>query len=69
MKLKTFHTETAQAKKSKPQSAGPGKSDEVTALLRITQIAASGGEVDIVNFIGKHECSKRPHLCSMRMGP
>jgi len=60
VKLKTFHIQTAQAKKSKPQSAVPGKSDEVAALLRITQIAASGGEVDIVNFIGKHECSKRP---------
>ena len=26
----------------------------------MTQIVASGGEVDIVNFIGNHECSKTP---------
>jgi len=37
-----------------------GKSDEVAALLHITQISASGGDVDVVNFIGKHECSKVP---------
>ena len=45
MKLKTFHTQIC---------------DEIVALLRMTQIAESGadvGHVDIVNFIGKHECS------------
>ena len=26
----------------------------------MTQIVASGGEVDIVNFIGNHDCSKTP---------
>ena len=26
----------------------------------MTQIVVSGGEVDIVNFIGNHECSKNP---------
>ena len=26
----------------------------------MTQIVASGGEVDIVNFIGNHECIKTP---------
>ena len=35
-------------------------SDEVTALLRLTQMMASGAEVDIVNTIGKYECSKFP---------
>ena len=26
----------------------------------MTQIVVSGGEVDIVHFIGNHECSKNP---------
>ena len=26
----------------------------------MTSIVGSGGEVDIVNFIGNHECSKTP---------
>jgi len=26
----------------------------------MTQVIAGGGEIDIVNFIGKHECSKVP---------
>lgn len=59
VRLKTFHTQNLKPKKSKGKSA-PGKSDEVAPLLRITQIIASGGEVDIVNFIGNHECSKVP---------
>ncbi len=59
VKLKTFHTQNAKAKKSTGKSA-TGKSDEVTALLRITQINASGGDFDVVNFIGQHECSKVP---------
>ncbi len=37
-----------------------GKSNEVTALLRMTQIIASGGELNIVDFIGNHECSDFP---------
>ena len=31
--------------------------NEVAAVLRMTQIVASGGEVDTVNFIGSNECS------------
>ena len=53
-------TQNASRKKSKHQPAGPRKSDEVAALLRMTQIIASGGEVDIVNFIGNHECINTP---------
>jgi len=60
VKLKTFHTQNAKTKNTKQQPTAPGKSDEVVALLRMTQIIASGGEVDIVDFIGNHECSKIP---------
>ena len=59
VRLKTFYTQNARRKKSKHQLAGPRRSDEVAALLRMTQIVASGGEVDIVNFIGNHECIKK----------
>ena len=55
-----FHTQNAKTKNTKQQPTAPGKSDEVVALLRVTQIIASGGEVDIVDFIGNHECSKIP---------
>ena len=60
VRLKTFYTQNVSRKKPKHQLAGPGKSDEVATLLRMKQIVASGGEVDIVNFIGNHECSKTP---------
>ena len=60
VKLKTFHTHNAKTKNTNEQPTAPGKSDEVVALLRMTQIIASGGEVDIVDFIGNHECSKIP---------
>jgi len=59
VKLKTFHTQNAKPKKSTGQGA-TGKSGEVVALLRITQINASGGDVNVINFIGKQECSKVP---------
>ena len=36
------------------------KSEEVVALLRITQLVASGQDVDIVNTIGTYECSWFP---------
>ena len=48
--LQTFYT----------QNQNSGKSEEVSALLRITQVIASGGNVDIISFIGEHECSKTP---------
>ena len=37
-----------------------GKSDEVAALLQMTQIIANGRQGDTVNFICNHECSKIP---------
>ncbi len=55
VKLNTFHTQNNKAKNSKKQAQGMSK--EVTALLRITQITASGGDVDITDFIGQHECA------------
>ena len=57
--LQTFYTQNQKPKKTKPKHT-PGKCDEVSALLRITQVIASGGKVDIENFIGNHECSKTP---------
>ncbi|XP_030833483.1 uncharacterized protein LOC105441519 [Strongylocentrotus purpuratus] len=60
VKLNTFHTQNKKQKKSAPQTAKSGKSNEVTALLRMTQIVASGGELDIVDFIGNHECNEYP---------
>ena len=60
VRLKTFYTQNASRKKYKHQPAGPRKNDEVAALLRMTQIVASGGEVDIVNFIGNNEYIKTP---------
>ena len=35
-------------------------SDEVLDLLRMTQIIASGGKVDVTQFIGNNECSSSP---------
>ena len=60
VRLKTFYTQNASRKKYKHQPAGPRKNDEVAALLRMTQIVASGGEVDIVNVIGNNEYIKTP---------
>ena len=68
IRLKTFYTQNASRKKSKHQPAGPRKSDEVAALLRMTHIVASGSEVDIVNFIGNHECIKTPPSVSNEDG-
>ena len=59
VKLNTFHTQN-KMKKSAPKKAASGKSNEITALLRMTQIIASGGELDVVDFIGNHECSEYP---------
>ncbi len=55
----TFHTQNITVKKPKNPSATTGKSGEVSALLRLTKLAVSGGEVDI-NLIGKHESSNFP---------
>lgn len=59
VKLQTFYTQNLKPKKTRAKAVA-GKGDEVSALLRITQVMASGGEVDVVNFIGNHECSKTP---------
>lgn len=57
--LKTFHTQN-KSSKSANKLQTPGKSDEVTALLRMTQVIASGGTIDIKQYIGNHECSNVP---------
>ena len=59
VKLNTFHTQNKKGK-DKSDKQAQAKNKEVTALLRITQIAASGGNVDIIDFIGKHECANVP---------
>ena len=51
MKLNTFHTQNKKQKKSGPTRAKSGKSDGVTALLRMTQIIASDGELEIVDLV------------------
>ncbi|KAK1901877.1 O-methyltransferase cnsE [Dissostichus eleginoides] len=60
VKLNTFHTQNRMKPKKSGKTFAPGKSNEVTALLRMTQIIASGGELNIVDFIGNHECSDLP---------
>ncbi|KAM3603902.1 uncharacterized protein V6R79_003817 [Siganus canaliculatus] len=61
VKLNTFHTQNTKSKVvSGGKTSAPGKSNEVTALLRMTQIIARGGELNIVDFIGNHECSEFP---------
>ena len=54
VKLNTFHTQNRmKPKKSGGKTSAPGKSNEVTALLRMTQIIVSGGELNIVDFISR----------------
>ncbi|KAK1903960.1 Calmodulin-regulated spectrin-associated protein 3 [Dissostichus eleginoides] len=61
VKLNTFHKQNRmKPKKSGGKTSATGKSNEVTTLLRMTQIIASGGELNIVDFIGNHECSDLP---------
>ena len=60
MKLNTFYTQNTKSKKYKGKISATGKSNEITALLRITQIIASGGELNLVGFIGNHKCSVVP---------
>ena len=60
-KLQTFHSQNNKKKKtSKKKVALSGRSEEVTALLRITQVIASGAAVDVKQCIGEHECHKVP---------
>lgn len=59
VKLQTFHVQKKISKKTqKPQP--PGKSNEIVALMRMTQVAATGGEVNVVEWIGQHECADFP---------
>ena len=60
VKLNTFHTQSEILKKPKEKVKASGISNEISALLRITQIHASGGQMDLKDFIGKHECSDFP---------
>ena len=46
----------------KHQLAGPGKSDEDAAPLRMTKFFASGGEGDIVNF--SNVARRLLHFCT-----
>lgn len=60
VKLNTFHTQNTKLKKSGGKTSTSSKSNDVTALLPMTQIIASGGELNIVDFISNHECSDFP---------
>lgn len=57
VKLNTFHTQNTKPNKSGGKLLHLAR---VTALLRMTQIITSGGELNIVDFIGNHECSDFP---------
>ena len=57
-KLKIFHSQYLAKPNGKRGMSTKG--DEVSALLRMTQIIASGGKVDVTQFIGIHECSLSP---------
>jgi len=59
VKLQTFQGDRKKVKKGK-KKVSLGKSEEVAALLRMTQITAIGGTPDILDYIGRHECSKKP---------
>ena len=59
VRLNTFQTQN-KIKRAGQMSTGSRKIDEVTALLQMTQIVASGGEVEVVKYIGSHECSNIP---------
>ena len=48
VKLNTFHTQNRMKPKKSGKTSSPCKSNEVTALLRMTQIIASGAELNIV---------------------
>ncbi|XP_014669530.1 PREDICTED: uncharacterized protein LOC106810621 [Priapulus caudatus] len=67
VKVNTFHTQNKKPKKSAAKTAASGKSNEITALLRMTQIIASGGELDIVDFIGTMNAVTTHHLSSRMM--
>ena len=58
--LNTFHTKSEILKKPKEKVKVSGISNEISALLCITQIQASGGQMNLNDFIGKHECSDFP---------
>ena len=49
-----------KSSQSKRKPTAVVRSDESLALLRLIQIAASGGNVDIVQHLGKHESTKFP---------
>lgn len=58
VQLETFHSQNAGSKKNTKKTSV--KKDECTALLRVTQMLAAGQNVDVVDLIGNHECSKFP---------
>lgn len=57
--LNTFQTQ-GNAKVSTNKPIIPGRTDEVTTLLRLTQDLASGGTIDVIQYIGNHEFSRTP---------
>ena len=58
VKLRTFNSQSL-AKQNGTRGMST-KSDEVLAQLRMTQIIASGGKVDVTQFISNYECSSSP---------
>ena len=64
VKLKTFHTQNAKPKKSSGQGA-TGKSDEVAALLRITQRRVVETSMSST-LLANTSAVKYPYLYSMK---
>ena len=68
VKVNNFHTQYTKSKKANGKTLAPGKSNEVTGNMSMTQIIANDGELDLVDFIGNHECSDpSPHPSSRKM--
>ena len=67
VKLNTFDTQNNKPNTSAAETAAPGKSNEITALLRMTHIIASGGELDIVDFIGNPNPNPNPVLTTISL--
>ena len=60
VKLNTFHTQNQKQNKSQQKAKKTENNDEISTLRRLTQIHASGEEMELSDFIGKHECSDYP---------
>jgi hypothetical protein len=59
VKLKTFESQKEKRDKGS-QVTRSDRSLEVNILQRVSQVIASGGEVDVEELVGMHECTQTP---------